>query len=247
MRQLDPTSPPPDPDILFEDAHIWVVVKPTLLLSVPGRGPDKADCVVARLTRKDLKDEGQTDENLADEGQADEGQTDEGQAPRVIHRLDMETSGLLVLAKTAEAQSHISKQFATRTVHKTYEAVVEGIVAPEDPSPAPFTIDLPLITDWPNRPKQMVDHDRGKPAQTVVTIMDRTRQTTRVRLEPLTGRSHQLRVHLLSIGHAILGDSLYATDAGFAAAPRLLLHATSLGFTHPATEELLTFHSPAPF
>jgi len=154
----------------------------------------------------------------------------------------METSGLLVLAWTAEAQANLSQQFMDRTVSKAYEAVVDDLVADDV-----FEIDLPLITDWPNRPKQMVNHEIGKWAKTQGRVISRNTKTTRVSLTPITGRSHQLRVHMLALGHPILGDSLYAHDDAYNAAPRLLLHAKQLGFLHPSTGEALNFECPAPF
>lgn len=218
LRPLRTVSPEtlPDPQILYTDDHIVVVDKPSMMLSVPGRGVDKADCVVARLTRD--------------------------QTPLVIHRLDMETSGLLVLAWTAEAQSHLSQQFMDRTVSKTYEAIVYGHMTEDS-----FEVDLPLITDWPNRPKQMVDHEIGKWAKTIGRVLDRGDNRTHVSLTPVTGRSHQLRVHMQALGHPILGDTLYAHESAYTCVDRMLLHAKQLAFIHPKSGEKMNFCSTTPF
>jgi len=184
--------------LLHADARLIVVNKPSGLLSVPGRGPDKQDCASARVQQQ-----------WAD--------------ALIVHRLDQATSGLLLLARGAAAQRELSQAFATRRVGKRYVAVVAGRLAQDE-----LEIDLPLLTDWPNRPRQMVDAQRGKPSQTRLRVLARTADSTRVELVPLTGRTHQLRVHLMAIGHAILGDALYASPADAARAPRLLLHASEL-------------------
>lgn len=201
---------------LFADAHLLVVSKPSGLLSVPGRGEDKADCLVARL------------------------QT-EFPGALIVHRLDMSTSGLMLLARDAESHRLLSRQFETRAVEKRYEAMVEGCLAQDRGE-----IDLPLITDWPRRPLQKVDFEIGKPSLTHYAVLERdaASQRTRVALMPHTGRSHQLRVHMASLGHPILGDELYGHAVS---APRLLLHATTLQFTHPHSGEALRFHEDAPF
>ena len=193
--------------------------KPEGLLSVPGRGEDKQDCVAARV--KCMFPDA-----------------------LIVHRLDMATSGLFLMARGVEVQRKLSIAFAGRDVHKRYVAVVDGLLREDE-----GTIDLPLIADWPNRPRQMVDHERGKPSLTHWRVLHREvpARTTRVELEPITGRSHQLRVHLSSIGYPILGDALYAPPRVQSAAPRLMLHATRLELTHPATGEAITFDSPAPF
>ncbi len=204
--------------MLHVDDAFVIVDKPSGLLSVPGRGPDKADCLSARVQAA-----------LPD--------------ALVVHRLDMETSGLMVFARGIEAQRAISRAFETRVVSKYYEAVTHGLIETNA-----GTIDLPLICDWPNRPRQIVDHNIGKPATThfVVLSRDPVDDRTRVGLTPITGRSHQLRVHLASLGHAIIADSLYATVPP-AAGERLLLHAAKLAFPHPAHGEMQSFASPAPF
>ena len=214
----------PDPgvdaiEILHADAHCIVVVKPSGLLSVPGRGPDLQDCVHARLLR-----------HFSD--------------ARVVHRLDMSTSGLIVFARGANAQRRLSRAFAQREVEKGYVAVVDGHVVAECGE-----IDLPLQADWPARPKQKVDLEKGKPSLTRYRVLarDTVRATTRLELHPVTGRAHQLRVHLLALGHPILGDALYASPTVQRRAERLLLHAQALRFPHPETGEPLAFESTVPF
>lgn len=211
-------NPPPatGSPVIFADQRLLIADKPSGLLSVPGRGPDRADCLVARV-QQDYPD------------------------ALAVHRLDMSTSGLLVLARGAEMHRHFSKLFRERQVDKTYIAVVAGLIA-EDAG----EIDLPLIVDWPNRPRQIVDHTIGKPSLTRYKVLarDPLAGTTRVELEPVTGRSHQLRVHLASLGHGILGDELYGDESR---APRLLLHATLLAFADPESGERLEFRSPPPF
>ncbi|MET0540666.1 MAG: RluA family pseudouridine synthase, partial [Variovorax sp.] len=161
----------------------------------------------------------------------------------IVHRLDMATSGLLMMARTAAMQRALGDAFAERRVHKRYEAVVDGLM----PVSADWAlIDAPLIADWPRRPLQKID-PAGKPSQTRWRALRQLEGATHVELEPLTGRSHQLRVHLLSIGHPILGDALYGSEAVQARAPRLMLHATSLAFTHPATQQPMRLGSSAPF
>jgi tRNA pseudouridine32 synthase/23S rRNA pseudouridine746 synthase len=199
------------------DDEILVVDKPTLLLSVPGRGPEKQDCLVSRLAAK-------YGEVLA------------------VHRLDWETSGLMVLARNKEAHRTLSRQFQEREVAKQYLAVVLGHVYGQCGE-----VDLPLICDWPNRPRQKVDREQGKPSLTHWELLELGDKRSRLLLSPVTGRSHQLRVHMLSMGHPILGDPLYAEGEALTMAERLLLHATSLGFRHPLTGEMLGFESPPPF
>lgn len=199
----------------FEDATLLVVEKPAGLLSVPGRLPEHRDCVITRLQR-------QYPDALT------------------VHRLDQVTSGLMVFARDAKTHRELSDAFAARHIDKTYEAWVEGIVEGEG-----GRIDLPLICDWPNRPRQVVDHAIGKPALTEWRVIERDRgnNRTRVVLHPLTGRSHQLRVHMASLGHPITGDAFY----GAAPTERVCLHASALGFAHPLTGERLETRSPAPF
>ncbi len=158
-----------------------------------------------------------------------------------VHRLDMATSGLMVFARGAEAHRTLSKAFAERHVNKRYVAVVSGELTGDG------EVDLPLITDWPNRPRQMVDHDIGKPSLTRWRVIGAGQDTTCVELEPVTGRSHQLRVHMMAIGHPILGDVFYASSKIEALSPRLLLHAARLSLPHPVSGETIDFQSEAPF
>jgi len=208
-----------NPAFLYLDDSMLVVDKPSGLLAVPGRGEAGLDNQASRVQAA-----------VAD--------------ALVVHRLDMSTSGLLLFARGKDMQRRLSHAFAQREVHKEYIAVVDGLVGTEHGE-----IDLPLLTDWPNRPKQKVDFADGKPALTRYTVLERdaARGTTRLRLEPVTGRSHQLRVHLLAIGHPIAGDALYAPPEALAKAPRLLLHAQSLALPHPVDGRPMRFHSPAPF
>ncbi len=209
--------PPPDEglDSVYVDEQLLVLNKPAGLLSVPGRGIEKQDCLLRRVQQ--VYPEALT-----------------------VHRLDMSTSGLMVLARGKAMERALSILFQQRAVHKRYIAVVSGQLAQEHGS-----IDLPLITDWPNRPRQKVDDEHGKASQTRYQLLhyDSQTDTSRVELEPLTGRTHQLRVHMMSLGHAILGDEFYATPAVYAQSDRLLLHATCLGFTHPVSGAALRWHS----
>jgi tRNA pseudouridine32 synthase/23S rRNA pseudouridine746 synthase len=210
-------SPPPEPpEVIHADHEILVVSKPAGLLSVPGRGEDKADCAIERLR---------------------------GAFPTIflVHRLDQDTSGVMIFGLTPHAQRNLSKQFEDRKTKKAYVARVAGRLEPKT-----GTVDLPLIVDWPNRPRQKVDHAEGKPALTEWRVIRAGDDETRVRLFPLTGRSHQLRVHMAETGHAILGDPLYATGAA-AEFPRLMLHAESLRIKHPDSGVQMTFTAPVPF
>lgn len=204
---------------VYEDAHLIVLDKPSGLLTVPGRGEHLQDCLIhrAQAVRPDAL---------------------------IVHRLDMDTSGLVVLARGAAVQRQLSMLFQSRQVDKAYEALVAGRVLADQGE-----VDLPLITDWPRRPRQMVDPVHGKPSQTRYRVLQRDEAGlwTRLRLEPLTGRSHQLRVHCLALGHPILGDPLYADAPSRAMSPRLCLHATALAWVHPATGERVEVHSPTPF
>ena len=207
--------------VIHEDAELLVLDKPSGLLCVPGRGEHKQDCLSARAQAR-------------------------WPDALVVHRLDMATSGLVLMARSPAMQRALGDAFAARRVHKRYEAIVDGLMPVlEDWS----LIDAPLIADWPRRPLQKIDAEHGKPSQTRwrVKRLLPEREATHLWLEPLTGRSHQLRVHLLSIGHPILGDALYASDAVRQRAERLLLHASVLEFTHPADGRVLRFESPPPF
>jgi tRNA pseudouridine32 synthase/23S rRNA pseudouridine746 synthase len=212
----------PDLEILHADAALLVLAKPSGLLAVPGRGSDKQDCLATRVQAR-----------YPD--------------ALVVHRLDMDTSGLMVMARGAPAQRELSKAFAARRVHKRYVAVVAGRMAA--PADAWGVIDWPLGCDWPNRPRQIVDPVRGKPSLTRWRVLDDEADgdRTRVELEPVTGRSHQLRVHLAASGHPILGDPLYAPPAVRARSPRLLLHACSIVLAHPVSRASLAFVHAPPF
>jgi tRNA pseudouridine32 synthase / 23S rRNA pseudouridine746 synthase len=204
--------------IVFADASIVVADKPAGMLSVPGRGADKQVCVASSV-------QAMYPDAL------------------VVHRLDMATSGLFLMARGALVQRQLSMAFEARDVRKRYVAVVAGIMQADDGA-----VDLPLLADWPNRPRQMVDAVKGKPSRTSWQVLDRdpAAGTTRVQLEPVTGRTHQLRVHMHAIGHPILGDALYGDPVRDGAA-RLMLHATALDLVHPATGAPLSLHSPAAF
>lgn len=210
-------NPPDTPlSILHQDHELLFVDKPTGLLSVPGRGEHLADCLLTRV-------QAAFPEAL------------------LVHRLDRDTSGVMVFALSPHAQRHLGKQFETRKARKTYVAQVWGRVEEKT-----GTVDLPLIVDWPNRPLQMVDHENGKPAVTDWRVQRYDEASTRVRLYPKTGRSHQLRVHMREIGHPILGDPFYA-EGPARDAPRLMLHAESLRVNHPESGKGMTITAPAPF
>ena len=206
--------------VVYADDAIVVLDKPSGLLSVPGRGPDKQDCLSARVQAE-----------FAD--------------ALVVHRLDMATSGLIVMARGAQVQRSLSEAFANRVVTKCYEAVVHGAVAPTGDDWR--VIDLPIAVDWPNRPLRVINPETGKPSRTRLQLRSFAplRNTSYVLLEPLTGRTHQLRLHLQAIGHPILGDTLYAPPEVVAMAPRLLLHACALGFAHPISGVLMQFTRPS--
>lgn len=206
------------------DDALLVLDKPSGLLCVPGRGEDKQDCLSARA---------------------------QAQWPQalVVHRLDMSTSGLVLMALSPLVQRQLSLAFEQRAVHKRYVAMVHGILT-ADGSEEWQTIDAPIAADWPRRPLRIIDA-AGKPSQTRWRVLAHDPPgwpgCTRVELEPITGRTHQLRVHLAHLGHPILGDALYADGPIAAAAPRLLLHAQQLGLAHPQTGDWRTFELPAPF
>lgn len=204
--------------ILYQDAHIMVVNKPSGLLSVPGRLPENKDSVITRI---------QQDYPTA----------------QSVHRLDMATSGVMVVALNKAAERELKRQFREREPAKTYIARVWGHLSEDEGQ-----VDLPLICDWPNRPKQKVCFETGKPAQTFWQVISRdNNNSTRVQLKPITGRSHQLRVHMQALSHPILGDHFYAHDEAQAMASRLQLHAESLTVTHPKYGTSMTFHHPADF
>lgn len=208
--------------VLHEDAHLLAFDKPSGLLSVPGRGADKQDCLATRA--------------LAQWPDA-----------RVVHRLDQATSGVIVFARGPDMQRALGTAFEQRRVDKTYVAIVDGWL-----DGASGVIDLPLRADWPNRPRQAVDRESGKPARTHWQLLERLRTEdgapcSRLALTPETGRTHQLRVHLQALGHPILGDTLYAAPEVMRRAPRLLLHAQSLAFEHPGTGQQLRIVTTSPF
>ncbi|MBT9540769.1 pseudouridine synthase [Thiobacillus sp.] len=207
---------------LYVDDTLLIFDKPGGLLAVPGRGADKQDCLSARVQVR-----------YSD--------------ALIVHRLDMATSGLMVMARGAAAQRALSQAFAARAVSKRYIAVAAGRL---EASPGEWgVIDLPIIVDWPNRPLRIVDHQHGKPSLTRWRVLgyEADGSATRVELEPVTGRSHQLRLHLRALGHPILGDALYAPPEVQARAGRLLLHAAALEFAHPLTGEAMRFTSAVPF
>ncbi len=213
---------------LHADNSLLVLAKPAGLLCVPGRGPDKQDCLSARVQQQ-------------------------WPGALVVHRLDMATSGLVLMARNIEAQRALSQAFADRAVEKRYQAVVQGCMA-APPDGAWGDITLPIAADWERRPLRVVDALHGKPSHTRWRILghDTAACTTRVELAPVTGRTHQLRVHLAALGHPILGDALYGdalSGDGTTATrtPRLLLHATRLAFEHPASGAWVQYALPAPF
>ena len=208
-------------EIIYQDKDIVIVNKPSGLLTVPGRLPEHQDCLQNRVQRV-------------------------LPTATIVHRLDMATSGLLIMALNKPAHVNISRQFETRKISKTYIARVYGEIVLSEGE-----VNLPLICDWPNRPKQMVDHERGKKSLTKYKVLSRTtleqHPTSLVELTPITGRSHQLRVHMLALGHPILGDRLYAHKDALSLANRLQLHALEINFQHPTTNEQLTFIAPCKF
>mgnify|MGYP002629140411 CR=1 FL=1 len=215
---MDESYVPPDVplSILHADHQILLVDKPAGLLSVPGKGEHLADCLIARIQAV------YPDALL-------------------VHRLDRDTSGVMVFALTPHAQRHLGLQFEKRKTRKAYVARVWGKLEPKT-----GTVDLPIIVDWPNRPLQKIDHENGRAAQTDWRVMRYEEHATRVRLTPHTGRSHQLRVHMLVLGHPILGDPFYAKGEA-RDAPRLMLHSESLRLRHPDGGVSMTFKAKVPF
>ncbi|MCZ4295735.1 bifunctional tRNA pseudouridine(32) synthase/23S rRNA pseudouridine(746) synthase RluA [Vibrio sinaloensis] len=212
-------NPPREPwvEIVFEDEHILAVNKPSGLLSVPGRAAEHYDSMWSRLM-----------ENYPD--------------VQVVHRLDMDTSGLMVFAKHKHAERALKKQFQYRLTHKVYYARVWGHVEQQEGE-----LDFPLICDWPNRPRQKVCYQDGKPSKTIFQVVKREEKTTIVRLLPVTGRSHQLRVHMQALGHPIVGDEFYAEQEAYEYSNRLELHAAELSFYHPRSEWLRSIFVPCDF
>jgi tRNA pseudouridine32 synthase/23S rRNA pseudouridine746 synthase len=209
--------PPMDPlDVVHLDHELLVVNKPSGLLSVPGRGALLADCLITRIQS-------------------------EYPTALLVHRLDRDTSGAMVFALSANAQRHLGLQFEKRQIKKTYVARVWGQIEADT-----GTVDLPIIVDWPNRPKQMICHDTGRAAVTDWQVINRDRGETRVKLSPKTGRSHQLRIHMLALGHPILGDPFYGTLESQEAI-RLMLHSHRLRLRHPDGGEMMDFRAKLPF
>ncbi|MBA4502001.1 pseudouridine synthase [Marinobacterium marinum] len=205
------------PEYVFSDTHIVVVSKPAGLLSVPGRGEDKQDCLWRRVQQH-------------------------FPTARIVHRLDQATSGLLILALDATSHRNLSQQFQQRIPRKRYQAIISG--SPEQES---GRVELALRCDWDNRPLQMVDPVQGKPALTEWECLEREADRSRVLLYPITGRSHQLRVHMQAMGHPIIGDRFYAPEPQRSASSRLLLHAEHLALKHPDNGTWLEFETPCPF
>jgi tRNA pseudouridine32 synthase/23S rRNA pseudouridine746 synthase len=214
--------PPTDPwiDIVYEDDRLILCNKPNGLLTVPGKDPSLADCLEARV------------------------QASYPQYPnaKVVHRLDKDTSGLLLLAFDKPALGSLGSQFEHRKVEKYYIARVWGDLEGDS-----GLVDLPLATDWENKPRQRVDHEGGRASQTKWEVLAREGGVTRMKLTPLTGRTHQLRVHMLALGHPILGDTFYAEGPARDAAGRLQLHAEMLQFSHPKDHVVHRYFAPAPF
>ena len=215
MTAYDPTEAAPV--LIHVDEHLIVADKQAGLLSVPGKGEALADCLIARIAV---------------------------QYPEIllVHRLDRDTSGVIIFARTRHAQRHLGLQFEKRQLRKSYVARVAGRMTEEAGE-----VDLPIAVDWPNRPRQQVDHENGRAAQTTWRVIDATDTESRVRLMPKTGRSHQLRVHMLSLGHPILGDPFYAEGPALQDYPRLMLHSEELRFNHPQGGRSVKIRSAAPF
>lgn len=214
--------PPPQQELvlLHVSEQLLIIDKPSGLLTVPGRGSDKSDCLLSRVQTR-----------FPD--------------ALIVHRLDMATSGIVVMGRGPCSQRTLSILFQERKVAKRYQALVDGCWA----AAAEGEIDLPLIADWPNRPRQKVDRIGGRPSLTRYRVIetDASREVTRIELAPITGRSHQLRVHMASAGHPILGDDLYGTEQSRAKAYRLMLHASFIEFPHPDSGEPIRAISNPPF
>ncbi|MFC3033449.1 bifunctional tRNA pseudouridine(32) synthase/23S rRNA pseudouridine(746) synthase RluA [Pseudoalteromonas fenneropenaei] len=202
---------------LYQDNDILIINKPNGLLTVPGKAPEHYDSAITRVNKVYPE-------------------------ARIVHRLDMATSGILCIAMHKAAHRHLSMQFQDRNTEKRYVARVFGHLQETTGS-----VSQPLICDWPNRPKQKICYDNGKPSLTHWQVLAHEDNATRVALTPVTGRSHQLRVHMQYLGHPILGDKFYAHEQALCAAPRLQLHAEMLKISHPQTGEMMEFHCPAPF
>lgn len=203
-----------DVKFIYIDDDLIIAQKPSGLLSIPGRAEDNKDCFINRV--KDIYNDA-----------------------IIVHRLDMATSGLMILPRSKRAEKRISVQFQRREVKKKYIALLHGVIENDN-----GIIDAPLICDWENRPRQKIDWEIGKPSQTNYEVIERNENNTRVEFSPITGRSHQLRMHSIYIGHPICGDNFYIGEDGY---ERLMLHATFLEFTHPMTKQKITFESLAEF
>ncbi|NMP30303.1 bifunctional tRNA pseudouridine(32) synthase/23S rRNA pseudouridine(746) synthase RluA [Thalassotalea sp. M1531] len=212
-------KPPKSPylEIIYQDDDLVVLNKQSGILSVPGRLAEHQDCLQHRVMSV-------------------------LPTATIVHRLDMATSGILIMALNKSAHVSISRQFEKRQTKKSYLARVYGHLTEKSGE-----VDLPLICDWPNRPKQKIDHEHGKKAQTLYRVLKEEPQTSLVELTPITGRSHQLRVHMLALGHPIIGDRLYAHDKALALSNRLQLHAMNLSLSHPVTNQTLSFSAPCTF
>jgi len=203
--------------ILYEDDDLLLVRKPDLLLTIPGRHPLNKDCLITRLQEK-------------------------YPTASIVHRLDLDTSGIMVIPLNKPTHAYISRQFQERKMEKSYIAVVFGQVEQDSGE-----IDLPIAVDWENRPRQIICAERGKQALTRYEVLSRDSDRSRLLLKPVTGRSHQLRIHMRELGHPILGCDMYAHDKALAMANRLMLHATTLAFEHPATGQWLSGECPPDF
>lgn len=203
--------------VVYEDEYVLVLDKPTGLLTVSGTSPGTHDCLESRA--------------MAYNPEA-----------RLVHRLDWDTSGLIIFGLTAKARVHLGRQFEDRVVKKQYIARVWG-----HPAQQSGIVNQPLRCDWPNRPRQMIDHEKGREAITEWEVIAHTETTSDLLMKPKTGRSHQLRVHCQFLGHPILGDRMYAPDEAYKAHARMCLHATQVEFYHPVTREWLVLKSPCPF
>ena len=210
----------PDVDprrIIHHDSRLIVLDKPSGLLAVPGRGPHLQDCLASRV---------------------------QAAFPTavIVHRLDRDTSGLMLMALDADAQRYLSRQFEMRAVRKRYECLVSGL-----PEADEGLINLPIARDPARPPRYRIDPDAGRPSQTRWRVLTRFTDRSRLEVEPITGRSHQIRLHLATLTHPVLGDPLYADAASLAVATRLCLHATDLSIHHPDDDQLMAWHSPCPF
>lgn len=208
-----------DVRILYRDDTLLLVEKPDLLLSVPGRLPQNKDCMITRVQQR-------------------------YPSATVVHRLDLDTSGIMMVPLQREAHAELSRQFQRRAIEKTYTAILWGILEEDE-----GTIDLPIACDWENRPMQKICYEDGKPSITHYRVLsrDHEKNCTRVSLHPVTGRSHQLRIHSREIGHPILGCDMYAHEEALQAAPRLMLHATEIRFAHPVYQHPVIGYSAPPF